>query len=255
MKTALLALSVLGAHAAYAYEYPLQFTPRSGARGLVVAGYEFSGDTVVGDCSYHTSISTGGRGGHSVTTYYYNVCTWDLFGNLLSLTPASTNPAAPAVLATSGTEVIYADNGTNTTGRDTRGFGFVTTPSSHYSWETVNGAYAVIPYTVYTVTVDLMSDGDVPLTFNSGSVTAFISGAITPAPGTATVSSTTCPSSVPVGTPCSVTVSYDPTTIKCTGSPYGYGYTGIDLSLETDSPIHTDWTERFTVTGIPVCDD
>jgi hypothetical protein len=41
----------------------------------------------------------------------------------------------------------------------------------------------------------------------------------------------------------------------CTASPYGYAYTGIDLSLVTDAGINTDFTQRFTVTGVPICDD
>jgi hypothetical protein len=52
-----------------------------------------------------------------------------------------------------------------------------------------------------------------------------------------------------------VTVSYNPTTIQCTGSPYGYAYTGIDLSLITDAGANTDFTQRFTITGAPICDD
>ncbi len=41
----------------------------------------------------------------------------------------------------------------------------------------------------------------------------------------------------------------------CTGSPYGYAYTGIDLSLSTNSPTNTDFTQKYTVTGVPMCDD
>jgi len=52
-----------------------------------------------------------------------------------------------------------------------------------------------------------------------------------------------------------VTVSYDPTSIKCTGSPYGYAYTRIDLSLVTNAGATIDFTEGFTVTGVPICDD
>jgi hypothetical protein len=52
-----------------------------------------------------------------------------------------------------------------------------------------------------------------------------------------------------------VTISYDPTTITCTYSPYGYAYTGIDLALATDAGTNKDFTQRFTVTGVPICDD
>ena len=250
-----LTLILLGAHVAYAYEYKLQFTPQAGARGLVVAGYQFSGNTILGNCSYYTVTASSGRGGHSVTTYHYNTCSWDLFGNLLSLTPVSAAPVAPPLISQTGTEIVYAIGGASTTGLDTRGFGFVTTPSSHYTWQTVNGGYAVIPYAPYTITATLISDGDLPLAFDGATVTASISGYITPAPGTATVSATTCTNPVQVGSTCSVTVTYSPTSIRCTGSPYGYGYTRIDLSLITDAGATIDFTEGFTITGIPICDD
>ena len=42
-------------------EYPLQFTPNAGYRGLVVAGYSLSGNTVTGNCSYHTAYSGSGK--------------------------------------------------------------------------------------------------------------------------------------------------------------------------------------------------
>jgi hypothetical protein len=51
-----------------------------------------------------------------------------------------------------------------------------------------------------------------------------------------------------------VTVSYDRTIIACTSSPYGYGYTGIDLTLDSDSPFNPDFTQHFTVIGIPISD-
>ena len=256
MNRLLLAVTLLATSStAHAYEYKLQFTPQGGARGVTVAGYSFNGNSVGGNCSYYTVSASSGRGGHSVTTHHYNTCTWDLFGNLNSMTPVSSAPVAPPPLSQTGTEIVYAVSGSSSTGADTRGFGFVNTPSSHYSWQTPNGGYAVIPYAVYTITATLVSDGDLPLAFDAADVTAFISGFITPAPGTASVASTTCPSSVAPGSSCSITVSYDPTTIKCTGSPYGYGYTGVDLSLVTSAGANVDFTERFTITGIPICDD
>jgi hypothetical protein len=255
MRRFLLTLILLTAPMAYAYEYKLQFNPPGGAYGLTVAGYEFNTDTIVGNCSYYTATAGSGRGSHGTITHHYNLCTWDLFGNLISLTPVSSPPVAPTPLSTTGTEILYAVNGASSTGRDTRGFGFVGTPSAHYSWQTVNGGYAVIPYASYTLTATLVSDGDYPLVFDAASVASSVSGTYTPSPGTVTVSSTTCPSSVPTGSACSVTVSYNPTTIKCTGSPYGYAYTRIDLSLVTDAGANTDFKEGFTVTGVPICDD
>jgi hypothetical protein len=250
----ILLLTFLGAHCARAYEYRLQFS-QGGAYGLTVAGYSFNGNTVEGNCSYYTVSVSSGRGGHSTRTNHYNVCTWDFYGNLISLTPVASAPVAPTPVSQTGTEIVYAISGTNQTGRDTRGFGFVNTPSAHYSWQTVNGGYADIPYAVYTITATLKSDGDFPLVFDGANVAISLFGLYTTSGGTATVSATTCGSSVPVGSTCSVTVSYDPTTIKCTGSPYGYAYTGIVLSLVTDAGVTTDFTERFTVMGLPICDD
>ena len=255
MKRLLAVLSLLGAPIASAYEFKLIFTPPGGAQGLTVAGYQFNNNTVAGNCSYHTVTSGSGRGARSTTTYHYNVCSWDLFGNLISLTPVSSAPVAPAPISTNGTEIVYAISGASSTGHDTRGFGFVNTPSSHYSWQTVNGGYAVIPYAVYSVTASLISDGDLALQYDGATVASSISGYITPAPGTASVTGTTCGSAVPSGSTCSVTVSYDPTTIKCTGDAYGYAYTKIDLSLVTDAGTNTDFTLGFTVTGVPICDE
>ena len=255
MKRLLSILILLAANTAFAYEYRLQFTPASGARGLVVAGYQFQNNTVVGNCSYYTVTALSGRGGRTRTTYYYNTCSWDLFGNLRSLTPVASAPVAPPVIMTTGTEIVYAVNGSSTTGIDTRGFGFVSTPSSHFTWQTPNGGYAVIPYAPIVITATLRSDGDFPLNFLGATVTPSVSGTITPSPGTATVSGTTCGASVATTTQCSVTVTYNPTTIKCTASPYGYAYTKIDLALITDAGAPADFTEGFTITGVPICND
>lgn len=251
----LFSLLTFSLHTASAYEYKLQFTPPGGAQHLNVAGYTIASSAVGGNCSYDTVSVGSGRGAHSTTTHHYNSCTWDLFGNLTSLTPLASAPVVPPVLSTSGTEVLYASSGSSTTGRDTRGFGFVTTPSPHYSWQTVNGGYAVIPYSVYTVTVTLVSDGDLPLVVDSSQVASVISGYITPSPGTATIASTTCGNSVAVGATCTVTVSYDPTTIQCTGDAYGYAYTQINLSLVTNAGATVNWKEGFTIIGVPMCDD
>lgn len=95
MKCLWLTLILVGAPVAYGYEFKLHFTPPGGAQGLVVAGYEFSSNTVVGNCSYYTVSSGSGRGSHGTRTNHYNTCSWDLFGNLISLTPVSTAPVAP----------------------------------------------------------------------------------------------------------------------------------------------------------------
>jgi prolipoprotein diacylglyceryltransferase len=102
MKRLLLTLILLGARVAYTYEYKLQFTPQGGAYGLTVAGYAFYGGTVAGNCSYYTVTSGSGRGSHGTTTHHYNTCSWDLFGNLISLTPVSSAPVPPPPISTTG---------------------------------------------------------------------------------------------------------------------------------------------------------
>jgi len=253
MKPLLLSLIFLGAAAAHAYEYRLQFTPQGGAQGLIVAGYEFNNGTVVGNCSYYVVTSSGGRGGHSVRTNHYNTCTLDLYGNLISMTPGE--PAIPQPISVIGTETTYAYTSTDKTGHDSRGFGFVSTPSAHYSWQSANGGYAVIPYAPYQVTATLISDGDFALKIDSEQVATAISGTITPSPGTAAVTASTCGSTLAVGATCSVTVTYNPKTIRCTGDPYGYAYTNFSLILVTNAGATVDFTEGFTVTGVPICDD
>jgi hypothetical protein len=257
MTRILLTLSLLGlgAHVTYAYEYKLQFTPDGSAYGLVVAGYGFNGNTVVGNCSYNTVSPGSGRGSHETTTYHYNTCSWDLFGNLISMTPVSSAPVAPQTISQTGTEIIYAVSGTSSTGQDTGGFGFVSTPTSHYTWQAVNSGDTVIPYATYAITATLISDGDFPLNFAGTTVASSISGTNTTSPGTATITATTCTGSVSVGSTCSLTISYDPTTIKCTHSPDGYAYTKIHLSLVTDAGANTDFTQGFTITSVPKCDD
>jgi len=252
MRFLLLTLILLSATAARAYEFTLQFTPQAGARGLEVAGYEFRGETVVGNCSYYT-LSAGSRGSQGTRINHYSTCTWDLYGNLISLVPGA--PAVPLSLSESGTEIVYAINGTSKTGKDTRGFGFVSTPSAHFSWKAVNGAHFVIPYAVHTVTAPIVSDGDFTLKIDGAKVVAAVTGTITPSAGTARISASTCGASLPEGSTCALTVSYNPTAIKCTPDPYGVAYTLIDLSLVTDAGASKAFTESFTVTGVPICND
>jgi hypothetical protein len=237
-----------------AYEYHLQFSAGAGARSIMVAGYYYMGSTVGGDCSYYTQGACCGRGCHPPPpVYYYDTCVWDLFGNLLSETPGA--PTAPAPLYQIGTEIVYANGFFSTTGKDTRNFGFVATPSAHYSWQTVNGAYTNFPDAPYTIAATLISDGDCSVNFDAATVTPQIYGTYTPASGNASVTGNTCVGSVAPGSTCTVTVTYDPTVITCTGSPYGYAYTGIDLSLIGNAGSTTDFTQRLTVTGVPICND
>lgn len=219
-----------------AHEFPLQFTPNSGYLGLVVAGYQFVGQTVVGNCSYYTVRSSGGRGSRPSYTYYNQTCTWDLFGNLLGI--ASGAPSTPPVAGYSGTETIYATTPSgDSTGTDTAlpMRGFVNTPGSHYTWQTSN-AYQVLSQQLYTFTLTLKSDGDIPLGFSSASATSRIASA--------SVTGTTCSSEVPVNSTCTVTVTYDPTKI-CSVS--GLAYDSLDVNIITDAGQSSDFVQGYTL--------
>jgi hypothetical protein len=228
-----------------AHEYGLQFTPNSGARGLVVAGYSFAGNTVVGNCSYYTVHGGSGKGGgyKNITTYYNQTCTWDLYGNLLSITPGA--PAVPAPLYTSGTQTVYAVNGTDFTGTDSMlpNHGFVNTPDSHYTWLTSN-AYAVIQQMVYTVTATLVSDGDLALDVSMVEASALH--------GHAAVTNTTCNGQIAVGSTCSATVTYDPTKLCSTT---GLAYDTLDIAATSNAGQQHDFTQSYTIVMKKVCDD
>jgi hypothetical protein len=246
---------VLGSRLAQAYENPLQFTAPSGARGVTVAGYAIVGETVHGTCSYYTSLSSGGRGARTIITYHYNACVWDLFGNLISTVPVTSAPLPPRMISTSAYEVVYASNGKSNTGLDKRGFGFVNTPTAHYTWETPNGGYAVIGNSNYVFSVILTSDGDFPLVIDKVDIEMAVSGLMTTKAGTAKLLSTSCGSLLPVHSTCSVSISYNPATIGCTTSPYGFAYTVLDLALVTDAGTNPAFKHGFTITGVPICSD
>jgi hypothetical protein len=250
MKT-LMCLWVLGclafADVAEAYEYRLQFTPNPGYQGLVVAGYGLNGNSVVGNCSYYTVHSGSGRGGgyRTTKTYFNQTCTWDLYGNLLSITPGA--PAVPAPLYVSGTQTVYAEDASGDyTGRDTAlppYFGFVSTPGSHYSWLTSN-AYAVLQQAPYTFTATLVSNGDVPLNISALAASALYGGVV--------VDGTTCIGQIPVGTACDVTVTYDPTKLR---SPTGLAYDTLDISVTSDSGQAYYFVQRYTIVLSAKSDD
>lgn len=231
---------------AAAYEYPLQFTPNSGARGLVVAGYYYSADTIVGNCSYYTVHSGSGRGGgyHNVTTYYNQTCTWDLYGNLLSV--AQGAPAIPAPLLVSGTKTIYAAKGNGEySGTDTNlpQQGFVFTAGSHYTWLTSN-AYAVLQQKLNFFTIALRSDGDVPLHISSVDVSALV------AP-TAVVG-TNCIGAVAIGGTCGITVAYNP---KKLTSPTGLAYDTLTVGVISDAGQPSNFVQSYTIqVALPVDD-
>ena len=229
-------------------EYPLQYVPGPGARGLTIAGYALANDSVygtvvTGTCSYYTQTTGSGRGGgyKTITTYYNHTCTWDAFGRLLSLVNGA--PQAPAPINTIGTQTIYASDAASGiyTGVDsalaTRGFVF--SPGSHYTWLTPS-PYAVIAQAVTTITITLKSDGDMPLGVVSAQASAVA--------GLATVSSSTCTGTVPVSGTCTVTVGYDPTRLQ---SPTGLAYDTLTVHLVSDAGLSVDWAQRYTIQLTP----
>jgi len=234
---ALVAFCVLGiAPVAVAYEYPLQFKPNAGYRGLIVAGYGFVGTNVVGNCSYYTVSGASGKGGggpHAKT--YAQTCIWDVHGNLLSITPGA--PAAPAPVATKGSAVIYAiDANGNYTGTDSHlpERGFVNSLGSHYTWLTP-GNNAVLHQIVYTLTATLRSDGDMPVTISN--VTA---GALH---GKASLKHTDCNGQIEVGDKCSITVSYDPAAV--TGADFASDT--LRINLTSDAGGAHDFIQNFII--------
>lgn len=236
----LLVLSFLAVTSvADAYEYRLQFTPNGGYQGLVVAGYAFDGNGVTGNCSYYTVHSGSGRGGgyHTTKTYFNQTCSWDSYGNLLSITPGA--PVVPAPLYVDGTKTVYAVDGNGgSTGSDAAlplYHGFVNTVGSHYSWVTSN-AYAVLQQTPYTFTATLVSDGDVPLNISAVAASA-LQGAVT-------VGGTTCSGQIPAGATCDVTVTYDPTRLR---SASGLAYDTLDINVTSDSGQAHDFTQSYTI--------
>jgi hypothetical protein len=227
------------ANVAGAYEYPLQFTPNPGYRGLIVAGYAFQDNTVIGNCSYYT-VSSGGSGkGGGVGTVphrYQQTCKWDLFGNLLSVTPGA--PAVPAPVSTNGGVVVYATNANGiSTGTDSKlaGRGFVNTPGAHYTWITPSHT-AVALNMVYTLVTTLKSDGDVPLDIAAVAPSAQLAAV--------TLKSTTCIGQIAVGKTCSVTLTYDPTGLS---SATGLAYDTLRVDLTSNAGEAHDFIQKYTI--------
>jgi uncharacterized repeat protein (TIGR03803 family) len=226
-------------------EHPLQFTPNPGYQGLVVAGYslvanQFGGFTVSGNCSYHTVTSGSGKDPRPIITNYDQTCTWDLFGNLLTVAPGA--PVVPPPLAVNGTQTIYASNGNGVfTGADSAQplGGFVSTPGPAYAWITPN-ARLVLQQALYTFTATLQSDGTGPLNISSVQASAFN--------GTATLSSTTCVGQLPVGSTCAVTVNYDPTNLF---SVSGLAFDTLTISVVSDAGVAQNFVQGYTIVLTP----
>jgi hypothetical protein len=236
----LMAFWLLGiSRLALAYEYPLQFTPNPGYRGLIVAGYKFQGNNVVGNCSYLTvsgAPSGKGGGGRTPVKIYAQTCTWDMHGNLLSVTPGA--PAIPRPIATKGSQIIYAiDANGNYTGTDIKlpQRGFVSSPGAHYTWLTPNNN-GVLRQIVYTLTATLKSDGDVTVDISNVTVSALL--------GLATLKQTDCNGEIKVGDKCSVTLTYDPSSLT---SATGLAADTLRIDLTSDAGEAVDFIQNLTV--------
>lgn len=221
---------------AFAHEYPLQFTPGAGARGLVVAGYQIAASMVTGTCSYYTVTSGSGRGGgyRTIRKDYNQTCTWDLAGNLLSVTSGA--PVTPPVLYTEGTRTIYASNGSSTAGLDSAllpNHGYVDTPNPHYTWGPFT---APTGPAAQTVTLTLASDGDLPLDITSVSETTALARS--------QIVSTDCVAMWAPGSSCSFAIYYDPTPLAY---PTGLMYDTLTVTVESNSPQTAIHSSRFIV--------
>jgi hypothetical protein len=246
----LLAFCLLGAaQVAMAYEFPLQFTPNPGYRGLVVAGYSFQvinqGTNVVtyvvGNCSYYT-VSGGnsgkGGGGRAPAKIYSQTCTWDLHGNLLKVTPGA--PKAPAPVATKGSLIIYAaatDGSGVYTGTDGKlpERGFVNSAAPHYTWVTSNHTAPLLGSIAYTLKATLKSDGDGGVDISNVTVSALH--------GVATLKTTDCSGTIDVTKTCSVTLTYDPT--KLTGEDEATDTLRVDVVSNAEGS--SDFVQNFLI--------
>ena len=233
------------ANPANAYEYALQFATNYGARGLVVAGYVFKGDTVVGNCSYYVTSGGSGRGGgyHSHTTYYDQTCTWDLYGNLLGT--AQGRPVVPTTLSTGGGLTIYARNAQgDVTGSDSASFiGFVNTPSAQYSWITQPNYVFLPDQQPLQITLTLQSRGDYPLIVGKIDPSALLAKAL--------VKSTTCQAApVAQGASCIIVITYDPSGIPGGDDPYT-AYDTMTVGIVSNSGQAPDFSEPIEVPVSP----
>lgn len=288
-------LSGLLVGSTFGYEHklavPSQFIPYTSTvpRTTVVIGEQFTLGAnnqingVTGPIHFVT-IPTGCRYVCPRTAHDWTG-TWDLSGELLKLdqvawptpqqqigTGSSTTPQAET-----NNEAIYAQgvlaNGTTiTTGQDTLfGYGYVDATQSHYTWSQTTvpaqnpPGYFSIPRTPpFQFQVSLTSDGDLPLNITSTVIQVVASGYYTNGTGTATYNpqpndclndASLNPVSVASGTNCSIQITFDPSTIISTSSPYGYAYNVLFLSLASDAGNLPDWSVRFTITGFSPPDE
>lgn len=264
-----------------AYEYHLQFAPPPATvggtnyRNVTSTGLQFNTDGTISGVGSYGQQQCGVRYCGPLS-YHYESCTWDSLGNLLTSTVLSSAPVLPPILSTVGTEQIYAVNGPATIGHDTRGYGFIAYPASHYVWTTDIVYYTCAPYTCIdyvtqpnggyqtvnwtpptTFLVQLTSDGDLPLNITSTITQVVVSGHGTVGVGKVTSITGPCLTApLPPGQNCQLSVTFDASGVTAPAST-GYGYNVMSLELTSDagaSPTNAlpGWSTHFTIAGIPL---
>jgi hypothetical protein len=225
---------------ARAYEYPLQFTSNPPGQDLLVAGYRFEGNEVVGNCSYRVVPGSSGRSGgnHGKIQIQEQTCRWDLYGNLLRVTPGA--PAVPAPIQINGTMTVYAANAKGgSTGRDTKmpGGGFVNTPGSHYSWVTPDAhAVTLQKQSGYSSVITLKSDGDAALEIRGLEASSLN--------GWAVVETATCSGKIQPDATCSITIRFD---LSKLSSPGGQFDDTLTIKLKSDAGVARDFIQTYTI--------
>jgi hypothetical protein len=227
--------------------FPLQF----GATGTVlfVAGYTVDAVAgVTGECDYKVSHSGSGRGGgyRVVTDYYQGVCTWDLFGNLVSETFTRTTgaptPNPPTPLYTIGNQITYGiDASGDSTGQTTATTGFVIHNTADYVWTPVS-QITTDARTPISFQATLTSTGNLNLDITGSTVYTSTGAAVT-------VLGDTCTGqAILPGQSCTITLSYDPTGLV---SDTGTVFDTVTVELTTNSgKAQVPFTQSIFVTGV-----
>lgn len=277
--------ALLFAGSTFGFEHKLQFTPYIPynplwGNSLVVIGEQFTKDASgqidgVTGLIHFVTVPSGCRYICPHTNHDWTGL-WDLQGNLLGTvdTPWAAQPAIGSAVSTTPVpgiaETVYAKdvlgNGNAvTTGRDAYGRGYVDSVQSHYTWsqatipvETTPG-YMYIPRTPPTqIVLSVTSDGDLALDVASTVFQVVASGSYTNGTGTAayTPQPGDCLSGpVSPAATCSIEFTFDPSTIVSSGSPYGYAYNILTLTLVSDAGDLAGFTIRFTISGFTPPDE
>jgi hypothetical protein len=147
--------------------HPPRFSPIGSV--VYVAGYAVDSTGVTGECDYKHSHSGSGRGGgyRIFTDYYQGVCSWDLFGNLLSQSfvtvPQAPVPNPPAPISEDGATITYDKDGAgDSTGQTGPTSGFVMHSAADYVWAAA-AQITTDAATPISFQATLTSTGDRPL--------------------------------------------------------------------------------------------